>query len=381
VSEASCFSWAEQIALSNVDGFEIAYNESHHDGSNVGNNGGGSGIDAKGGSRNGTIHHNEVHDITTPLANGIYVDPWLGTSYNIQVYNNYVYNIEGGNGIALGAEQGGTLYNVTVHHNIIENSRRSGLIFHDEGTTGNPIYDIYVYNNTFYQNGTNGIAWYGGIRIFDSLLESVTFKNNIFADAYNFQIGYDATRVQLSDIVMDYNVVYGTSNLGAFTPIYGTNAITGDPLFTDAANNNFTLQGGSSAINAGDNSVWQGIPNIKDYDGVDITDSNGNIIVPGGTVSCGALEFIDENTSSLLYPAMDKTFALNIQNQNIIFTTDRSGELTLKVFDFKGVVVMNHNAKVIGGDYPVPIQLSAGVYLVRMEFGGQFLVKKFSVVH
>ena len=294
VSETSCNSWGEQITLLNVNGFEIAYNESHHDCSNTGDTGGGSGIDTKQGSENGTIHHNEVHDLTTPLANGIYVDGWNADTSNIQVYNNYVYNINSG-GIAIGAEAGGALHNITIHHNIVKNALGGGLTMHDEGTTGDPVYNIYVYNNTLYANGTSGSDWLGGVRVFDSLLATngVTFKNNIFSSAPYFQVGVEDEPggPGIDAVVLDHNVIYGVhANSSVFIAVTGTNAITSDPLFTNAAGGDFTLQAGSPALNACDNTVWAGTVNVIDFNGVAITDGSGNIVAPGGTVNCGAFE-------------------------------------------------------------------------------------------
>jgi hypothetical protein len=380
VSLTNVNSSSEQISFSGVNTFEIKYNKSYTNANNsVGSAPGGAGIDVKSGSKNGSIHHNEVWDIGGGN-NGIYVDAFDKDEFNIEVYSNYVHDCNSA-GFQIASEHGGDLHNITVHHNIVSNCKRGGFAFHNVWPEEGDVYDIFIYNNTVYQNGTNDDAfkYYGGVRLWDELLQGVTFKNNILSHGYHFQIGVQ--NISPAVVELAHNVIYGPQGDAGFTHLDGTNTITSDPLYKDAANHDFSLQSSSSAINAGDNSVWIGKPNITDFNGTAITDNNGNIIVPGGTVSCGALEFIDENTSSLLYPAMDKTFALNIQNKNIIFTTDRSGELAFKVFDLNGAMVMNYNAKVKGGDYPIPIQLSAGVYLVRMEFGGQFLVKKFSVVH
>ncbi|MHA1809340.1 MAG: choice-of-anchor Q domain-containing protein [Candidatus Heimdallarchaeaceae archaeon] len=46
----------------------------------------------------------------------------------------------------------------------------------------------------------------------------------------------------------------------------------------------------SPAINAGDNSVWNGIASVTDYEGNEITDSEGNIVAHGDVVDIGAYE-------------------------------------------------------------------------------------------
>jgi hypothetical protein len=77
-------------------------------------------------------------------------------------------------------------------------------------------------------------------------------------------------------VELAHNVIYGPQGDAGFTHLEVTNTITSDPLYKDAANHDFSLQSSSSAINAGDNSVWIGKPNITDYNGTAITDSNGN---------------------------------------------------------------------------------------------------------
>lgn len=291
VTMTNCAAASEQISFSNIDGFEIAHNKSYTNCNPSYSPPGGAGIDAKGGSRNGSIHHNEVWDIGGG-SNGIYVDGYSTSSYNIQIYNNKVWDVEAG-ALCLGAEQTGNIHDVLVHHNIFATSTDTGLLMHDSGTEGGPVYNIYVYNNTFYKNGTSGVGYKVGTRIFDSLLATggLILKNNIFAESYNQQVGYDASRVDSSDIVMDYNVVYGTQvNSGPFTALSGTNYIDGNPLFTNAANGDFTLQTGSSAKDVCDNSVWAGVPDVVDYAGTPVTDGSGTIVAPGGTVNCGAFE-------------------------------------------------------------------------------------------
>ncbi|WP_136807922.1 right-handed parallel beta-helix repeat-containing protein [Desulfosediminicola flagellatus] len=287
VSMTNCSSASEQISLSAVNGFEVAYNDSYTNCNPSYHPPGGAGIDSKQGSKNGAIHHNNVRDIAGG-SNGIYVDAYNQDTYNIQVYNNHVQDI-GAGGISIGAEAGGALHNVTVHHNIVEKAGRGGIVFHNAGTTGKNVYDIFVYNNTLYLNGTSGTKYFGGVRIFDTLLTGVTFKNNILSHGYNFQIGVDY--ISPSVVTLDNNVIYGVNvDSGGFSHLNGKNTIFSDPLYTAPGSNDFHLRAGSPAKDACDNSVWQGIPNIKDYDGVPITDGSGKIVAPGGIVNCGAYE-------------------------------------------------------------------------------------------
>jgi hypothetical protein len=373
VTMTNCADASEQISFSAINGFEIAHNNSHINCNPSYVPSGGAGIDTKDGSKNGTIHHNHVWNLTS---NGIYVGEWAGVSNNIRVYNNYVHDIVDAVGIMTGAEAGGEVYDLIIHHNIIANADGGGINFHNQGTTGSPIHDIHIYNNTFYQNGTNGATYLGGARILDQLLATngVTFKNNIFSNAYNWQIGYNPTYVQPEDIFMDYNVIYGAhTSSGGYIAISGTNAIFSDPLYISARKGDFTLQAGSPAIGSGDNSVWIGKPNITDFNGTAITDSSGNIVAPGGTVSCGAYEYnegatgfndIDDdgfgkdNDGILIYP--------NPARDYLIIKNSSSKQFKLSLINILNETIIS-NKIISRGDNGLSIDnLSNGIYFVKI---------------
>ena len=280
VTGSNCDHAAEQFSWVDVDGFEIAFNESSYPCRAIS----GAGIDTKQGSQNGSIHHNHVHNITG--ANGIYVDGYNKDTSNIKVYNNYVHDINKA-GIQIGAELGGALHDIWIYGNIVYRATQGGLNMHNTGTTGAAVYDIHFLNNTVGECGNNSDR--GGANVWDQLLTNVEFKNNIFIDNTVWQLGY--ANVSSSVIDADYNIMHGPQgNGGAFTAFGGTNVITDDPLVTNMAGGDFSLSSGSPAIDAGTNSVRAGAVNVTDYAGVRITDGGGSIIAPGGTVDIGALE-------------------------------------------------------------------------------------------
>lgn len=280
VSEACQNSMSESISLSGVDTFEVKNNTVHDNGTPVA---GGAGIDAKSGSHSGSIHHNEVYNIDD--SNAIYVDAYADYTYDIDIYSNYVHDNEGA-GIQLGSETGGLLENISVHHNIVINCAKGGMAFHNEYPSSGNVQNITVYNNTFWGNGTNGAIEFGGLRVWDQLILSVTFKNNVFSDGHNFQLGIK--NITADKYTVDYNVIDGVQgNVSGYTAVTGTNAIESDPLFVSTSD--FHLQSASPAIGTCDSSVWQGTPNVSDYDGVAITDSSGNVI---GDMDCGALSYV-----------------------------------------------------------------------------------------
>ena len=163
---------------------------------------------------------------------------------------------------------------------------------HNVGPYGGAVHDIHVYNNTFLNCGKSGQNFRGGMNFFDSRLTEVFVKNNIAADSFNYQIGYQSSTVQSGDVIADYNLIDGPhSNSGGFIAVTGPNDIYQDPGFvTDS----YKIDVGSPAIDACDNSVWDGIPNISDFEGNPITDGSGTIVADNGVVDCGAYEFISE---------------------------------------------------------------------------------------
>jgi hypothetical protein len=135
-------------------------------------------------------------------------------------------------------------------------------------------------NNTIYSPAQIG----NGVELVDA---EAIIKNNI---VQGFNIGILKSRGTLTE---DYNNAYGafTENYSGF--FAGEHSIQQDPNFADTADDNFSLQSNSPAINAGTNSVWSGQNNIIDYEGNAITNGSGTIVASGGTVDIGAYEFQD----------------------------------------------------------------------------------------
>ncbi|NJM55694.1 MAG: hypothetical protein HC841_07125, partial [Verrucomicrobiae bacterium] len=169
----------EALSIWGVDGFEVAYCRVF--------DGNTEGIDAKTGSRNGSIHHCEVYgmarisglpgDPTIGSRNsgpGIYVDGNRAASFNIQVYNNFSYN-NNENGISISDEDpNGGLSNIAVYNNVTYGNGILGVnggvgVAVDEGN------DIRVYNNT---SVGDTIGFF-----LSKSPTNVVFRNNIVANA------------------------------------------------------------------------------------------------------------------------------------------------------------------------------------------------------
>jgi hypothetical protein len=204
----------------------------------------------------------------TQVAN-IYGNSISGSTFGVgikvvgsaNVYQNLVYGNDVG-GIATG--QNGTnnvvyqVYNNVLYNNNVGNVVATAGIF--EQTQGAGTISLTVNGNTFYQNsGTNGYE----VRVSDNI-QIFTMKNNILfstATRPTFETPVTLTGT-LSIDYNDYHRADGTAALfwnnasitwAAWQALgfdaHGLNGI--DPLFTNAAGNNLTLQTTSPAIDAG----------------------------------------------------------------------------------------------------------------------------------
>jgi hypothetical protein len=138
----------EGISIVKTNGFTVSNNRVHDAKQGAGTNpGGGEGIDAKEGSKNGIIAYNNVYNL---VQLGIDVDAWDQLTENIQIYGNHVYNTAAG--IVVGAENSGTVRNVKIRDNIIYNTGYHGIELSNAGTNGRRE-NIRIYNNTVVRNG------------------------------------------------------------------------------------------------------------------------------------------------------------------------------------------------------------------------------------
>ncbi len=264
IEEAAVGGWQECISVAGTDTFEVNNNKvlnCHKEG-----------ICIKDGSSNGQVYRNDVHHIH---AVGVYVDAWDKYTHDIAVFDNVVHDTEN-DGFALASEMGGLLENIRLDNNIAYNNRFIGLHITQNGDTDvHPMRNVSLINNTVVGNGVGD--WGGGIAVDSNEITNVVVRNNIVSNNLSFQmvIGSD---VPLEQVSIDYNLVDGFREYEG--EIYGQNYIVGDPLFVDAAANDFHLQQDSPAVNAGSPTD---VPN---------TDFDGNTRPQDGEPDVGAYEFI-----------------------------------------------------------------------------------------
>ncbi|MGF1493573.1 MAG: right-handed parallel beta-helix repeat-containing protein [Microcoleaceae cyanobacterium] len=173
----------EAISIWGVDGFEVA--------GNLVNQGNREGIDAKTGSRNGSIHNNIVTDVArisgTPGGYqggpAIYLDGNRAQMSNIDVYNNVVYG-NTATGIAVSDEEplAGDVRDIRIFNNIIYDNGIQGINGGEGIFIASNVYDYEIFNNTVVGNvqslvidGSAGILGNEGT-------DNGTVANNIFAN-------------------------------------------------------------------------------------------------------------------------------------------------------------------------------------------------------
>lgn len=262
----------EALTICNVDNFEVAYNHVHNTYKE--------GIDVKGSSSNGVVHHNKVHDLPGP---GIYLDG--NPIANVDVHSNYVYNLgsQGPSGevetwpyfynwmpgIALNSEPGSTIDYVNVYNNIVDNaSYHSFTIGNSNKHESTRIRHVNVYNNTFERSpsavGCNivlpGAAYVEDINIFNNILWRRTPHDN-WGKAIGFAGAIeDYTSLNIHHNLYEYfNVTYDSTGwipgpfLGTDNVILAKGAnvafVNGEPVFGDV--NTYRLKPDSLAIDAG----------------------------------------------------------------------------------------------------------------------------------
>jgi hypothetical protein len=234
----------------------------------------GNGITTYNGANNITFRHNKLEYITikrdgTVWYNMLRVAIYIDGGYSDVIERNFVN--EAGVGIEALSEPGQVnTHDVAIRNNVVENCNAPGAYGILIGTwysqtDGSSVYNINVWNNTFYGN-TDAVV------IRPMVSSTVAWENNIFANNGTTYVN----SLNWNPGTVGYNVYFG----GGSGP--GSNNLTSDPLFVSASTGNFSLQSTSPAINAGDPLSSTTIVGTVDF--------VGNPRILGGRINIGAYE-------------------------------------------------------------------------------------------
>lgn len=256
----------EALSIWGVDGFEVANNTLKE--------GKREGIDAKVGSRNGSIHDNTVTGQAiisgTPQGYnggpGIYLDGNRATMFNISVYNNTVYaNTADAIAIADEVPEQGDVYNIRVYNNVVYGNGKQGINGGAGISINSNVRDVEILHNTFFNNVQ---AFYiGGLDGGGKKTSNIKIRNNIFANS-TYRNGFigETDNVTISNNLFTNGFPELYQKNGTLTNLQDSSNIIGDAQFVNPSGKDFHLKSSSLAVDVG----FQGIGDYaqKDKDGI-----------------------------------------------------------------------------------------------------------------
>ena len=208
-----------------------------------------------------------------------------GSGWPVEISGNILHDCYE-NGIRLG--NGGKWHTTLIFNNVFYNngSNAIGIAFPSNTDTAHCAVNTFIYNNTFDLGGTQS-----GIRSQNSDFDSTWIFNNIFynpkynAGGYEAAFGIKNEGDNPSNFWENFNLLYGRSDHyyyvwpsgtsytltawksaspsashtpGVLSGGHGSNNIEQDPLFVNAGNHDYHLQAGSPALTAGRGGSWPG---------------------------------------------------------------------------------------------------------------------------
>jgi concanavalin A-like lectin/glucanase superfamily protein/chitobiase/beta-hexosaminidase-like protein/parallel beta helix pectate lyase-like protein/uncharacterized protein DUF6298/collagenase-like protein with putative collagen-binding domain/uncharacterized protein DUF1565 len=178
----------------------------------------------------------KIHDNGLTLYDhGVYI----ATSHNLvdrcEIYNNVGYGIHVYNGTPSEQANNNILRGNIIHNNALVDVSSAGIIL--SSGSGNLAYNNIVWNNSY------------GITVSYRSTNSKVYNNVLYANTYyGIDVGGGST-----DAVVKNNIVYqnGYTITDAGSRTVMSNNLTTDPRFVNPSANDFRVQTGSAAIDAG----------------------------------------------------------------------------------------------------------------------------------
>jgi hypothetical protein len=268
-------------------------------------------------------------------------------------------------------------------------------VFWDEGATGTMHNDL-IFKNQCPTGNRSGAGIYidGGAAPSSVHIENVTIADHQCSGmgAIIIEDGSTATfrNVILWGNTEDIATLNGTYQISySITKESGVGNVNANPMFVDAASNDYRLSAGSPAINAGDTATE---PPVFPGDSNTSFDLAGNPRVHGIRIDMGAYENQGQTTSiDSGLPELPATFVLEQNYPNpfnpstvISFRLPVSSDVHLGVYDLLGrLVAVLADGSFVAGDHTVRFdagRLASGMYLYRMQAGTTSISKKMMLV-
>ncbi len=258
-----------------------------------------------------SISNSEIHDNNANVLGGGLWIRGSGYASKVRAYNN---TSNRGAFLASSGNTGSDTFNL-VNSLIYENiALIEAVIFDDEQVTN-------LLNTTIADNQSLGAAPLSG-----GIVTTGTGQISAFNTILHGNSVMDARENGGGAIIADHSI-FDSISIGVVT----TNSVNGNPLFTDAVNDDYTIDTSTSpAVNSGDNSYVAAIS----------TDLDNNDRIIGGIVDMGAFEFVGATITidsvspdttcagTNLYVCFSKTGTFNLGNVFSVELSDSNGSFS-----------------------------------------------------
>lgn len=185
------------------------------------------------------VHHNYVNS----CLNGIYIDSWNIPMRDIEIYNNYLYNVF--HAIPTATEGSGDLFDVSIHNNLIINSKNKGIAVTEAVYKSKPakVQNNKIFNNTIFKYGGHAKAngWsYSGITV-RGFKDNPDFKNVLIEK--NIIAGTTENHFENSYSLNDEHNIQYTGNIEETCAGYNFEgkSLKGNKIFVNPENGDFRI--------------------------------------------------------------------------------------------------------------------------------------------
>jgi hypothetical protein len=257
------------------------------------------------------------------------------------------------NGSTLGSYKGRTL----IENNIVYKNGGSGIHAYKSK-------HVDIINNTAYINNNSDELNDG--QIFANSSDDIRIFNNILVAPANKRINSNYNNGKT--IVYSNNLHFG----GNATAITGINLVKGNPLFTDAANNDFRLQQGSPAIDKGINAITGVAAPVIDFSGKNRPVGVGFDIGAFEFELTSGLGFFNDQTESdffTLYPNPAN------QNVNVKVNAVQNQKVEIHLFNLQGQLISTNLFFAVAGglnSFSLPVHhIPNGFYILKVSNGNE----------